>query len=222
MPWVSTLSIERREEAVRLYESGLSAQQVADSLGVSLNATFYALRKEKVVRRSQQEASKARYATKPLSYSIKEKLSDEEERLKISAVMLYWAEGYKVGKQCTIDFANSDPEMARIFRSFLSRICGVNENKLRASLYCYEGQDMAKLRKFWSNYISIPESQFTKAYVKAGNPGLRGPRMTNGLVHIRYCDKKLLQQILAWIDEYCAEMRRWQSGQLQETVNLSP
>ncbi len=105
----------------------------------------------------------------------------------------------------TIDFANSDPGMAVIFIKFLRDICGVTEDRIRCSLYCYEGQDIPALTTFWSTLLDVPENRFTKPYIKKGDTGVRGPRMIHGLVHVRYCDKKLLSQVLQWIQEYCAK-----------------
>ena len=205
MPYPAALSSDRQKQAARLYASGLSAAQVALRLNVSLDATFYALRRLRVVRRTAQQSNKLRFEAKPLSYNIKKKLNEKDERLKLAAVMLYWAEGYKVGKN-TIDFANSDPQMALIFRRFLSRICGIDENRIRGHIYCYEGQDIHEITRYWSGLLKIPERQFVKPYIKkASTPGPRGPRMVHGLVHLVYCDTRLLRQILVWIDEYCKE-----------------
>ncbi len=205
MPSVAALSPTQQEEVARLYKSGLSASQVAQHFKVSLDATFYALRRLKVKRRTAQETNRIRFEAKPLSYNLKKKLTPAEERLKLSAIMLYWAEGYKVGKS-GIDFANSDPDMILIFWRFLSEICRVNATRVKIYLYCYEGQDIGKLIKYWSNLLDMPTTQFTKPYVKkASTPGPRGPRMIHGLVHIRYCDTKMLRQMLAWIDEYRLE-----------------
>lgn len=202
MPAVATLSPRQQKEAADLYKKGLSAQQVANHFSVSIHAAYYALRKLKVPRRSAQEANLARFKTKPLSYNLKSKLTENEKRLKLAAIMLYWAEGYKVSKN-TIDFANSDPDMALIFRRFLSSVCRVDENRIRGHLYCYEGQDISALTRYWSRLLQIPEKQFIKPYIKkAANPGPRGPRMVHGLMHIVYSDTKLLRQLLNWIDEH--------------------
>lgn len=202
MPLVASLTNDEQLEAISLYESGLSAQQVADNLGVGIDAIFYTLRKHQINRRTTTESNRIRFERKPSSYSIKSELLEEEERLKLAAIMLYWAEGYKVGGN-HVDFANSDPKMALLFKKFLSEICRVDEKRIRCSLYCYEGQDIEALTVFWSNLLSVPTSQFFKPYIKKQSiPGPRGARMTNGLVHIRYYDTKLLRQLLAWIDEY--------------------
>ncbi len=205
MPFPAALSPKQQEEAACLYRSGLSAQQVADRFKVSLDATYYALRRLRVKRRTAKETNRIRFEAKPLSYNLKEKLTKAEERLKFAAIMLYWAEGYKVGRN-TIDFANSDPQMALIFKRFLSQICRVDEKRIRGHIYCYEGQDVSEITRYWSRLLSVPEKQFTKPYIKkAATPGSRGPRMLHGLVHIVYCDTKLLRQILKWIEEYCQE-----------------
>lgn len=206
MPFPAALLPQKQKEAARLYKSGLSASQVAQHFGVSLDATYYALRRLKIVRRTAQETNRIRFEAKPLSYNLKQKLTEREKRLKFAGIMLYWAEGYKVGKQQTIDFANSDPRMALIFKRFLSEICRIDEKRVRGHIYCYEGQNTKLLTRYWSHLLSIPERQFIKPYVKnAAAPGPRGPRMVHGLVHICYSDKKLLRQILQWIEEYCQE-----------------
>jgi predicted DNA-binding protein YlxM (UPF0122 family) len=198
---MAALTHQEQHIASKLYLSGLSAQEVANKLDISLNATFYALRKQHTTMRTSAESNLLRFNAQPLSYTLKENLSRADEDLRLSAIMLYWAEGYKVGKG-SVDFANSDPDMALLFRRFLSEICGVRESKLRCALYCYEGQNIPEIRAFWSTLLTIPENQFIKPYIRKKDMGVRGPRMLHGLVHVRYYDTKLLQQILRWIDQY--------------------
>src|ERR1035437_5102935 len=198
----AALSPKQQLEAAKLYRSGLSAQQIADHFGVSIHASYYTLRSLDIPRRSAQETNRIRFEAKPLSYDLKTKLTQKEKQLKMAAIMLYWAEGYKVGRS-TVDFANSDPDMVVIFWKFLSEICRVDRQRVRLHLYAYEGQDIQNLMQFWCALLDLPRHHFIKPYVKkAAIPGPRGPRMIHGLVHIRYSDTKLLRQILQWIDEY--------------------
>jgi hypothetical protein len=198
---MTALTNNQQIQAGKLYTSGLSVQQIADFYSISIDAAFYALRKQKIARRSSAESNKLRFESQDLSYKIKTELTHREEDLKLAALMLYWAEGYKVGKS-TVDFANSDPEMVTIFIRFLRDICGIKESKIRCHIYCYEGQNIQEIKAFWSNLLHVPETQFTKPYIKKANPSVRGPRMIHGLVHVLYCDTKLLKQILEWIGEY--------------------
>ncbi len=215
---MAALSSDQQVETIALYQNGLSARQVAEHFQVSIGAVYYVLRHKNIDRRLIKESNQILYEAKPLSYVLKENLSRQEQDLKLAAVMLYWAEGYKISKS-TIDFANSDPAMAALFIRFLRQICGVDESKIRCSLYCYEGQNIEELTDFWSKLLSVSEDRFTKPYIKIGDSGVRGPRMIHGLVHVRYCDKKLLQQLLRWIEEYQHISVGGGVGQSHGTVN---
>lgn len=207
MPRTSTLEVKQQQRAGKLYLSGLSARQIADTFKVSLDAVYYALRNQDIERRSASETNRIRFEAKPLSFKIKKNLTSDEERLKQAAVLLYWAEGYKAGDN-SVDFANSDPDMIRIFWKFLLQICRVDQKRTRLHLYAYEGQNIPKLIRYWSRLLKTSGNKFVKPYIKKGTSGPRGPRMIHGLVHIRYGDKKLLRQILSWIDEYRQKMLR--------------
>lgn len=199
----ASLTISQQHEAIALYQKGLSARQVAEHFNVKIDAIYYPLRRFKIPRRTASESNRLVFEAKPLSFEIKTHLSADEERLKLAAVMVYWAEGYKIGH--SVDFANSDPGMALLFRKFLKDICQVDERRLQCKLYCYQGQDVAGLIDFWSSLLDIAKTQFTRPYVTESSSGPRGPRMVHGLIHVCYSDKRLLKQILRWIDEYMHE-----------------
>ena len=125
--------------------------------------------------------------------------------MKIAGVMLYWAEGVKpnpANRTWTVDFANSNPRMIKLFPKFLREICGIDEKRLRVLLYCYANQDIEKLKRFWQKITEIPLNQFTKPYVRKNFLPGKKRKMKYGLLHIRYYDKKLLLQIEKWVEEY--------------------
>ena len=111
--------------------------------------------------------------------------------------MLYWAEGAKSfkNKSYTIDFANSDPLMIKVFIKFLRQIYQVDESRLRCLIYCYPSHNIHQLHTYWSNIVKLPLSQFIKPYVRQDGGNTRD-KMKHGLVHIRYSDKRLFQLIL--------------------------
>lgn len=184
------------------YEKKFSARKIAESFGVSLDAVYYFMRHHKLARRSFSEENRLRFLRKQPSFTLARGLSKRERQLKLIGVMLYWCEGYKTGKSSTVDFVNSDPSMVKIFTEFLRTVCGINENKLRAYLYYYSNQDARELIKFWSAVTRIPPSQFTRPYMRESLHVTPKHKMPHGLVHIRYCDKKLLLQIMEWIEQY--------------------
>ncbi len=121
--------------------------------------------------------------------------------------MLYWGEGYKgddLNPAKQVDFANSDPEMILLFMNFLRSVYVLDEKRFRVYLYCYSNQNIPKIIKFWSKLAGIPRSQFTKPYVRSDYK-VDGRVMKHGMVHIRYCDKKLLIDIMELIGEYKKE-----------------
>jgi len=136
---------------------------------------------------------------------LKQDLSFQEEKLKIAGIMLYWTEGSKpnpTNRIRTVDFANSNPRMIRLFLRFLRQICGIDESRLRLYLYCYANQNPETLKRYWHRVTNIPLTQFTKPYIREDFLPEKSGKMRYGLVHIRYSDKKLLLQIERWIEEY--------------------
>ena len=177
-------------------------QDVAEKLNVSIDAVSYFMRKNLLERRSVSENSALLFGRKPLSYKIKGTLSTSEIELKIAGVMLYWAEGYKTSKSKGVDLANADPFMIETFVKFLRVICGVDHRRLRVLLYCYSNQNTEQLIDFWSKLTKIPKSQFTRPYIREDFRKEKEGKMKYGMVHVRYADKKLLYQVMHWIEEF--------------------
>jgi len=187
------------------YNKGYSAREVAEELKVSIDAVYKFMIRHGLERRTFEETNRIRFEKKPLSYCIKKKLTEREKRLKVAGIMLYWAEGANPNPQrrgWMIDLANSDPRMIKIFLRFLRVICGVDESKLRVYLYAYGDQNIKKLLKYWHNLTDIPLKQFTKPYIREDFSLEKSGKMKYGLIHVRYNDKKLLLQIMSWVDEH--------------------
>jgi len=186
------------------YKERLSTIEVAKKLKTTTWTVLGFMARNSIPRRTFKEANKISFENKPLSFSLRKHLSAEDERLKMAGVFLYWAEGAKVnGRNCGVDFANSNPEMIKVFVKFLRRICGIDEKRLRLFLYCYSDQDIENIKNYWYSLTNIPKNQFSRPYVKKDFLPEKSGKMKYGLVHIRYADKKLLYQIDNWIKEYC-------------------
>lgn len=107
--------------------------------------------------------------------------------------MLYLGEGAKTKN--TVDLANSDPVILRLFVKYLRKICAVDEQKIRVYLYCFENQNTEGLISFWSRTLRIGKDKFIKPYIrKIGASQTR--TMKYGVLHIRYNDKRLLEKFL--------------------------
>lgn len=182
-----------------------SVREISEITGVSMNSLYRLMRCYDLPRRNFFEANHIRFQKKPLSFSLKKRLNERERQLKLAGTMLYWAEGAKGNEKngnCTVDLANSNPSMVKLFLSFLRDICGIDEKRLRCFLYCHANQDIDGVKKYWSSITNIPLGQFTKPYIRKDFLPEKSGKMEYGLAHIRYSDKKLLLQIKKWINEY--------------------
>ncbi len=186
------------------YKDGYSMRRIAEFLHISADAVVYFMRHHELKRRSFQEEQELRFKNKKPSFK-RIVLTHRLRELYAMGTMLYWAEGYKGGKNgknYTIDFANSDPKMISVFLNFLREVYRVDEKKLRVYLYCYKDQKTSYLIKYWSRITKVPIKNFPKPYVR-DDFSRHGRKMRYGLVHIRYGDKKLLLEILKSIEYYC-------------------
>lgn len=185
----------------------LSAPVIAQRMGESLDAVYYAMRKHKIKRRDPSENGRILFSRKPLSYTLRKATSKELQQLKLAGTLLYWCEGYKTGRSHGVDFANCDVAMLKLFMLFLRNVCGIDENRLRIFIYCHSNSNVEEIKRFWSKELRVKEGQFTKPYIQKNSRVDKQSKMPYGLVHIRYADKKLLWQILDWIEEYKQKLR---------------
>ena len=187
------------------YKKELSTIEIAKRLKVTPWIVQKFMIKNNLPRRTFEEANAIVFKRKKTTFLIKQKLSSREKELKIAGIMLYWTEGAKFNpltRATVVDFVNSNPQMIRLFLTFLRKICGIDEKRLRVLLYCYVNQDIEFLKKYWYKVTEIPLKQFTKPYIRRDFLLEKIGKMKYGLVHIRYCDKKLLIRIEDWIDKY--------------------
>lgn len=202
-----TLKPERKKLNLligNLYKSHLSAANIAARLKLTLSQVYRSLSKQNIQRRVPKEQAKIRFASKPLSFNYKRPQSLKGKLLEISALMLYLGEGAKTG--FTVDFANSDPRLLKLFMLYLKNICQVRGSRLRFYLYCFSNQKPHTLISFWSKQLHVKRKLFTKPYVRKVSSNNRTRAMKHGVLHIRYSDKKLLHKILADIDQFSQKL----------------
>ena len=199
---MATIPLNQFGVIKKLYtKNRLGIPEISKITGFSVNSLYYFMRRNKISRRSFLEEQMRRFEKKKPSFTINKKADKE---LRVIGTMLYWAEGYKGNERLPakmLDFANSDPHMISLFLLFLRDSFFIDEKRLRAFVYCYSNQDTRKIIHFWSKLTKIPLKQFTKPYVRK-DFRKKANIMPNGLVHIRYSEKKLLLEIKNMIDYY--------------------
>lgn len=79
-------------------------------------------------------------------------------------VALYWAEGFK--KDNRLGFANSDPEMIRLFLRWLAEIFKIEKKdiRLRVGINNSHRDRIKDIQDYWSRITSIPKTQFQQPY----------------------------------------------------------
>ena len=181
------------QKVISLYQKNLSGSDIAKKLGLHIRTVYRILDRRGIKRRSSSEQNKIRFLRSPLSFKFKKTLSHKDRELLVAGVMLYFGEGAKTGQ--TVDLANSDPRILKLFLKFIRKICGVNEDRLRFYLYCFSDQNAVELIDFWCKELGINRDNFTKPYIRKTNRDL-SRRMPYGVLHIRYSDSRLLSKIL--------------------------
>ncbi|MFA5023784.1 MAG: hypothetical protein WC523_02390 [Patescibacteria group bacterium] len=197
------MQAKRSKLITELYlEKKFSMVQIAEELNISPSTVRYWLDKNCIKRRLISEAINSWYFTKfkKESFNLKTNLSPSEDNLKTAGIMLYWGEGGKSGN--VVKFTNSDPDMIRLFLSFLRNICGVNENRLKALIHMYPDHKENELKSFWIKNTKIPKERFYKSYIHEGKKGTYKNKVQWGTLVINYPDKSLLKKLIEWINYY--------------------
>ncbi len=195
-------NIDEKEIIKKYVSEGFSVAQIASSLGVSRYKISSILQQNQIARRSISEGVTNAYITRfnKRPFSLKQSLTLRENELKIAAIMLYWGEGAKTGS--VVNFANSNPEMIRVFLLFLREICGIDEGRLKVILHLYPDQNQEAVEDFWRVTTGIKAEKFYPSHIHIGKQGTYKTKSPYGTAAINYPDKKLLKTILSWIREY--------------------
>lgn len=191
------------QKVIFWYQKNLSGSDIAKKLGIHIRSVYRILEHRGIKRRSSSEQNKIKFLKSPLSFKFKQNLSASDKELLIAGTMLYYGEGAKTRQ--TVDLANSDLKILKIFLKFLRKICRVNENRLRFYLYCFSNQNPYNLIGFWCKNLQLQRNQFTKPYIRKANLTLRR-NMAHGVLHVRYSDKRLLEKILSLITDITSSL----------------
>lgn len=86
----------------------------------------------------------------------------DENTAKVFASILYWCEGAKYPSSNKVDLANSDPKLLKTFIKLLRTGFNLDESKLRVKLQIHDTHSFKRIKKYWSDVLNIPVSQFMK------------------------------------------------------------
>jgi hypothetical protein len=115
-----------------------------------------------------------------------------------AGVSLYWGEGSKTIRRLAM--ANADPAALRMFKSWSEHYLPPNHG-WRAKLNLHADNDELVARRWWSDEVRIPITDFTKTFVKPDGTGHRKNHLPYGvctLVKRRSADAFITT--MAWIE----------------------
>ena len=131
---------------------------IAKQLGVTHAKVYYWFKKYKLKRRSWSESSYVKQNPYGDPFRIKKKLNNKERTLLISGLILYCGEGNRNNKH-SIQLANLDHRILKLFTEFLRKICGVRENKISLYVQLYRKFNKNDARDYWSKVLMISKPQ---------------------------------------------------------------
>jgi hypothetical protein len=84
--------------------------------------------------------------------------------IRLLCIALYWAEGFK--KDSRMGFANSDPDMIKIFLKWLIEIEKIpaTDIRLRVGINISHKDSISRIEASWASTTGIPLSQFQKPF----------------------------------------------------------
>lgn len=195
-----------KNEARILRVSGKTYKEITDKLGIpkSTLSTWFGKQIKGPFDRKAQLAHLERI--RPLALEAKRK--DKEKQLRIlkekidkeiktfplndiglyksMLAMLYWAEGSKHEKVGGLKFANTDPRLLQLYMALLRKCYNINEERFRLRLHLHYYHRIKPTKRFWSEMLQIPLSQFNSTYIKKRSRRKRFRKNFMGICFVYY------------------------------------
>lgn len=210
-----------RHHAISLRKLGKSYTEISRELNIPKSTVGYWFRgnpwseeiKRKLIKKAQilakpklrlmSEANKKKWEIRHeecRQKAIQEFPLLKNNQLFLAGLMLYWGEGDKVIENGIVRLANSDPEMIKIFYVFLNKILLIPTEKIMIKLTLYPELRDVVYRRFWSNILSIPLTQFRNSVVIMGRH--QAKRLSYGVCSIEVYSRELKEKIFTWLKLY--------------------
>lgn len=199
--------------ARRLRQKGKSYSEILKLVNVSKSTISLWLRDMPLSEKQKTQLfgrTKSRYAgskarqrarvalTKTIIKNSKKEAGNlMENKLFLSGLMLYWAEGTKRGEEMVV-FSNSDPNMIKLMMKWFRKICLVKEEKFRIQVHIHSLLSRKEIKNYWSKITGVPPTQFHKLIFKQTSLKHRKNVLYDGTCCIRICDKNLFRKIMGW------------------------
>ncbi len=205
---------EIKNRADNLRSQGKTYREIMLSLNIPKSTLSTWLGKKYIGIFTREKQLKHLAATRPLAAAavkqrienqnrlITEKVASEIKRFPLKNVglqksvlaSLYWAEGSKSGSG--LKFANTDPDLHRLFITLLRKCFKPDESKFRVHVYVHYYHHINECKKFWSDLLGVSQKQFWKVYVKKRNKTRHFRKNFRGICFLYHTDSRLRKEIM--------------------------
>lgn len=209
---------ELKKKAIALRIKGNSVKQVSAKLGISWSTASLWLReiklskeaKEKLKKRSDEARARGCVTNRRKKIdrldAINNRVVEEIDRIDLSessnkllCAMIYYCEGAK--NDSAVYFANSDPQLLKLFLSLLRSNFKLDESKFKVIVHIHEYHNWPKQLNYWSRVLKISKKYFFRPYLKA-HTGKNKKEGYPGCVSVRYYDSNVSRELLAYAKQY--------------------
>lgn len=178
-----------------------SVHDIALALHCSDGKINYWLQKYSIQKRSISEAVYAMHNPDGDPFLFQTPRTNESSFLLGLGLGLYWGEGTKKNLR-TVRLGNTDPYLVKAFLTFLRKIYGINDSKLRFALQIFTDMNQKKEEKFWREFLKIDAKQFYKTInTRSGSIGTYRTKSEHGVLTIYFGNKKLRDILIGEIEK---------------------
>ena len=200
-PKRSKIDSSAEEKLRNLYQKGFSVEEISTKTSWKHGKVAYWMKKFNIPRRSISDAVYIKCNPNGDPFKIKNKLGRNEILLKGLGLGLYLGEGDKSKNNTSVRLSNTDPQIIKIFREFLLKICNIKK-KLGYSLVLFNDCDEKKTVKFWGKHLGIKKSWLGKiTKIPPQGKGTYRKKSEFGVLTITITNKKLKNEIFRMTDE---------------------
>lgn len=215
----------KKEKAIELRQSGFSYGQIVKELELSSKGTLSNWFKDLVLSKSAKAKLKKNYATatkqgldefnkkrsRDISNENIEAVEKGKQEVKINnnkdllilGAALYWGEGTKyIGKNPSLIFTNSDPDMIRMYMRFLREALCLDGSLIKAGIHIHPHINEQRARYYWAKISGLPRDLFYIVnVVSSASKGKRMPRkLPYGMVVIKVNRRQIFYRVKGIIE----------------------
>lgn len=163
-------------------------------------------RKEAVKWHHLQKENRLAEAKRAALHTLEKIQPTDKATQELALAVLYLAEGSK--KNVETALGSSDPVTLRFFINSIKTLFKHDLQTIRCELYLRHDQDPDELKRYWSNELSIPISQFTQVNRDKRTIGTATYPHYKGVCNVRCGNVAIRRRLVFLAEEYFAIISR--------------